>query len=150
MLGNEIARIISQGILTILGALVSYGVAVGVNYIKKKREILIKQIGINEHSENCKIAQNLYYVVEQQFKFIPQAGEQKRKEFDKLLVEKIPGITQEELDNFREAICGMINSEARNSQILAPPFDGTKDIADVVDINKMQENVIISQNKVSQ
>ncbi|OAA91281.1 hypothetical protein [Clostridium ljungdahlii] len=136
MLGNEVANIISSGVLSILGALASYGVAVGVTYLKKKREALIKQIGVDQYNKDYKIAQDIYYIVEQQFKFIPQAGEQKKKAFDKLLVEKIPGISQEELDHFRETICGKINSEFKDSKLLAPAFDESKDVSDVMDVNK--------------
>ncbi len=139
MLGNEVASIISQGVLSILGALASYGVTVAITYLKKKKEALIKQIGVNQYNEDYTIAQDIYYIVEQQFKFIPQAGEEKRKKFDDLLVEKVPGISQEELDHFRETICGKINSEIKDSQMLAPAFDESKDIADVKEINKVQE-----------
>lgn len=135
MLGNEVANIISSGVLSVLGALASYGVTVGVTYLKKKRESLINQMGVDQYNKNYKIAQDIYYIVEQQFKFIPQAGEQKRGAFDKLLVEKIPGISQEELNHFRETICGKINSAVKDSKLLAPVFDESKDIADVKDIN---------------
>ncbi|WP_411680409.1 hypothetical protein [Clostridium thailandense] len=138
MLGNEAVNIIAQGVLSVLGALASYGVTVGIAYLKKKKEALIKQIGANQYNDDYKIAQDIYYIVEQQFKFIPQAGEQKMKEFDKLLTEKIPGISQNDLDHFRETICGKVNLEVKASQILAPAFDSTKDIADVQDINKIQ------------
>ncbi|ADK16155.1 hypothetical protein [Clostridium ljungdahlii] len=147
MLGNEVANIISSGVLSILGALASYGVAVGVTYLKKKREALIKKIGVDQYNEDYKIAQDIYYIVEQQFKFIPQAGEQKKNKFDKLLVEKIPGISQEELDHFRETICGKINSEVVASKILTPAFDQSKDVADVVGATKLQqENMTITQS----
>lgn len=132
MIGNELTNIIASGVLSVLGALASYGVTVGVAYLKKKKEALISQIGIDKYNEKYKIAQDLYYIAEQKFKFIPQAGEQKRKEFDKLLVEKIPGISQEELDHFREAICGKINAGVISSGILAPAFNPSTDSADVV------------------
>ncbi len=148
MSGNEVLSIISQGVLSILGALASYGVTVGIAYLKKKKEAVIKQIGVNQYNEDYKMAQNIYYILEQQFKFIPKAGEQKKKEFNKMLVEKIPGISQEELNHFRETICGKINSEIKDSQILAPAFDETKDIADVRDINNIQNN--ITNNAVTQ
>ncbi|WP_217301976.1 hypothetical protein [Clostridium sp. 001] len=144
MLGNEAANIISSGVLSVLGALASYGVAVGVTYLKKKREALIKQLGADQYNEDYKMAQDIYYIVEQQFKFIPQAGEQKKKKFDKLLVEKIPGISQEELDHFRETICGKINSEVVAGKILTPAFIEGKDLADVAEINKKSDSVSIN------
>ena len=132
MLGKELANIITSGILSILGALASYGVTVGIAYLKKKKESLVKQIEIDQYNKDYKIAQDIFYIAEQQFKFIPAAGEQKRKEFDKLLVEKIPGISQEELNHFREAICGKINTEVKDANILAPAFNPNMDSADVV------------------
>lgn len=132
MLGNQLANIIASGVLSILGALASYGVTVGVAYLKKKKEALITQLGIDKYNKKYKLAQDVYYFIEQKFKFIPQAGEQKRKEFDKLLVKKIPGISQEELDHFREAICGKINTEVKEAQLLAPAFNSSTDSADVV------------------
>lgn len=128
---ENIANIITSGILSILGALLSCAVAVGINYIKNKRDALIKQIGADQYNANYEIAKNIYYAVEQQFKFIPDAGKQKANEFDKKLLEKIPGITQEDIDHFREAICGKVNSEVKNSDILAPAYNGKKDEADV-------------------
>ncbi|WP_373845058.1 hypothetical protein [Clostridium sp.] len=132
MIGNELTNIIASGVLSVLGALASYGVTVGVAYLKKKKEALISQIGVDAYNKKYKLAQDVYYFIEQKFKFIPQAGEQKRKEFDKLLVEKIPGISQEELDHFREAICGKINAGVISSGILAPAFNPSTDSADVV------------------
>lgn len=131
MIGNEVANIITSGVLSVLGTLASYSVTVGVNYLKKKRESLIQQIGVDAYNKKYKVAEDLYYLVEQDFRFIPDAGEQKAEQFNKLLAEKVPGITQKELDHFREAICGKVNSEVKESKILAPAFDSTEDTADV-------------------
>lgn len=140
MIGNEVANIIASGVLSVLGALASYGVTVGVNYLKKKRESLIQQIGVDAYNKKYKVAEDLYYLVEQNFKFIPDAGNQKREEFDKLIVEKIPGITKDEINHFRETICGKVNAEVKNSGVLAPAFDKSKDDADIVDMNNKEQN----------
>ncbi len=65
-----------------------------------------------------------------------------RKAFDKLIVEKIQGISQEELDHFRETICGKINSEVKSANILAPVFDENKDTSDVINTTKPQEGTV--------
>lgn len=132
---ENIINIIAQGILSIIGALASYFIAIGVAYLKKKKDILINQIGVDKYNKNYKLAQDVYYAVEQQFKFSSEAGLKKAEEFDKLLLKKIPGISQEELDHFREAICGKINTEIKQSQILAPAFNSETDIADVTKQN---------------
>ena len=128
---ENVTSTIAQGVLSIAGALASYFIAVGVTYLKKKREALINQLGVEQYNKDYKLAQDIYYGVEQQFKFIPHAGKQKAAEFDKLLTEKVHGITQEELDHFREAIVGKVNTEVKSSNILAPAFVDGKDVADV-------------------
>ncbi|MEY8764808.1 MULTISPECIES: hypothetical protein [Clostridium] len=129
---ENVTSIIAQGVLSIVGALASYFITIGVTYLKKKREALIGQIGVDQYNKDYRIAQDIFYVVEQQFRFIPQAGKQKADAFNKLLTEKVPGISQEELDHFREAIVGKANVEVKNSGILAPAFAEGKDVADVV------------------
>lgn len=131
MSGNEALSIILQGVLSILGTLASYGVTLGIAYLKKKKEALIKQMGIEQYNSNYNIGKGIYFAIEQQFKFIPLAGEQKRKAFDTMLLEKIPELKQEDLDHFRESIVGEINSQVNKSNILAPTFDINKDEADV-------------------
>jgi hypothetical protein len=129
---ETITSTIAQGVLSIVGALASYFIAVGVTYLKKKRESLINQLGVDQYNKDYKLAQDIYYIAEQQFKFIPQAGKQKADAFNKLLLEKIPGISLEEIDHFREAIVGKVNAEIKSSNILAPAFVDGKDVADVV------------------
>jgi hypothetical protein len=133
-MGNQLITIILNGVLSILGALASYAVTVGIAYLKKKKESLVKQIGVEQYNKCYNIAKDVYYIVEQQFKFIPQAGEQKKKEFDNLLIKKIPGISQEEINHFREAICGKINTELKDSKLAAPVFNSETDSADAQNI----------------
>lgn len=138
MVSNEIANIITSGVLSVLGALASYGVTVAVKYVNKKKQALIKQMGNDKYNANYTIAKNIYYEVEQQFKYVPDAGKQKADEFDKLLIKRIPKLSQDDLTHFKESICGKINSEIKNSGVLAPAFDESKDNSDVVDINKTE------------
>lgn len=129
---NQVMSIFVQAVLAILGVLVSYLTTVAVSYLVKKKEAIIKQIGVDQYNATYNIAKGIYFAVEQQFKFIPAAGEQKRKNFDTMLLEKVPTLKQEDLDHFRESIVGEINSQVNKSNILAPAFDSTKDEADVI------------------
>lgn len=138
---NGVMNIAVQAVLSILGVVATYLVAVVVSYVSKKREALIKQMGTEEYNTTYNIAKSIYYAVEQQFKLIPAAGEQKRKEFDNLLLEKIPTLTQAELDHFREAICGEINSKVKAAKLLekAPAIDTKTEIADPVEESKEEK-----------
>lgn len=117
---NQVMSIFVQAILSILGVLVSYLTTIAVAYLNKKKEALIKQMGVNEYNANYNIAKSIYFAVEQQFKSNPQAGDQKAEEFNKLILSKIPGLTQEEIDHFREAIVGEINSQLNKTKLLEP------------------------------
>jgi hypothetical protein len=133
---DEILKIIINGVITILGALGSYGITVIVTYLKKKKEALIQQIGDEKYNANYKIAKEIYYIVEEKFRFLTSTSEEKIKEFDKLLLEKIPQLEQKDLDHLRQTICGEINDEVKKSQILAPAFDDKIDIADIIEIKQ--------------
>ena len=135
---NGVLNIVVQAIFSVLGVIVAYLTAVAISYFKKKREALIKQMGADKYNSTYNIAKNVYFSVEQLFKFIPAAGEQKRKMFDSELIKKIPTLTQEELNHFREAIVGEINNQIKQSQILQPAeiYDPQKEIVDPVQTNK--------------
>ncbi|GAA0723365.1 hypothetical protein GCM10008905_15910 [Clostridium malenominatum] len=131
-LQNNIMDILIQGILSILGVLLSYLITMLVSYLTKKKEILIKQMGAQQYNTTYNIAKSIFYAVEQQFKFIPQAGEEKKKLFDELLLKQIPQLSKEELEHFREAIVGEINIQLKDSKLFdpAPLFNNLKDEGD--------------------
>jgi hypothetical protein len=131
---NGVLNIMVQAILSILGVVATYLITVAVSYFKKKREALIKQIGADEYNSTYNIAKSIYFSIEQIFKFIPAAAEQKRKMFDSELIKKVPTLTQEELDHFREAVVGEVNSQIKQSQILQPTegYNPQKEIADPI------------------
>lgn len=129
---NGVLSIIVQAILTILGAVSTYLITVVISYFKKKRDSQILQNGVDQYNNTYNIAKGVYYAVEQVFKFIPAAAELKRKAFDSQLIKKVPTLTQEELDHFREAVVGEVNFQIKQSQILAPAalYNPQKEIAD--------------------
>lgn len=135
---NGVLNIVVQAILSILGVIAAYLIAVATSYFKKKREALINQMGIDQYNATYNIAKSIYFSTEQLFKFIPAAAEQKRKIFNSELIKKVPTLTQEELDHFREAVIGEVNSQIKQSQILQPAeaYNPQKEIADPVQTNQ--------------
>ncbi|WP_411680479.1 hypothetical protein [Clostridium thailandense] len=117
---NQVMSIFVQAVLSILGVLVSYLTTVAVSYLNQKKEALIKQMGAEQYNATYNIAKGIYFAVEQQFKLSSQSGKQKAEEFNKLLLSKIPGLTQEEIDHFREAIVGEINSQLNKTNLIDP------------------------------
>lgn len=131
-LSNGIMEIVVQAILSILGVLATYLTAIAIAYFKKKKEELVSKIGVEQYNATYNIAKSIYYAVEQQFRFIPQAGSQKKEMFDDMLLKKIPQLKQQDLDYFREAIVGEINKQLEQSKIFEsiPLFNPEEDEAD--------------------
>lgn len=124
---NGVVDIVIKSILSILGLTITYLITIGVDYLNKKREEVIEKIGMEQYNKTYNIAKSIYFEVEQQFKFIPQSAEEKRKLFDEMLIKKIPNLKEEDLNHFREAIVGEINSQIKSSNLLkSVPIDNSK------------------------
>jgi hypothetical protein len=48
-----------------------------------------------------------------------------------ILLSKITGLAQDEIDHFREAICGETNNQLKSTNLLAPAYNPSIDKADV-------------------
>ncbi|WP_034868567.1 hypothetical protein [Clostridium lundense] len=115
---NGVVDIVIKSILSILGLTITYLITISVDYLNKKREELIEKIGLEQYNKTYNIAKSIYFAVEQQFKFIPESAEEKRKLFDEMLIKKIPNLKEEDLNHFREAIVGEINSQIKSLNLL--------------------------------
>jgi hypothetical protein len=63
---------------------------------------------------------DIYNRVEQEFKGKIGVSEDKLKTFDKYIAEKIPGISQEDIQHFRESITGDANKKLIESGVVKP------------------------------
>ncbi len=117
---NQVISVFVQAVLVILGALVSYLTTVAVSYLTKKKEALIKQMGADQYNINYNIAKSIFFAVEQQFKSMPKSGQQKADMFNNMLFNKVPGLTQDEIDHFREAVVGEVNLQLNKTGLLDP------------------------------
>ena len=119
-MSNEIVQIITDALTNILGVVIIYLSTVVVQYFKQKRQALIKQMGNDQYNMYYNIAKSVFYAVEQEYRFMPKSGKEKAERFNSLLMEKIPTLKQEDLDHFREAIVGEINTQIKQSNLLEP------------------------------
>lgn len=110
---QKLIEAIITGLTTILVALAGYLTAKAKVYIDAKTSLLEKQLGEEKTAAIKVIAQEIYYIVEQQYKNVPDMANAKRLLFDQMLLQRIPGLTQGELDHLRESICGAVNTELK-------------------------------------
>lgn len=121
---------------------------IGIEFLKARKDKLVQQLGIDKYYSQRQLAVDIYNRVEQEFKGQIGVSEEKLKAFDKYLLEKIPGISQEYIQHFREAITGDANSKLLESGIIKPA-DTQKSAAlqqaQVQAIQLTQENAALKQ-----
>lgn len=83
-----------------------------VSYIDKKKESIEQQLNLDKHREVIEIGKEIWNIVEEKFRITESIEEfigSKANEFDKLLGEKFPLLTMEQVEEIRQAIAGEIN-----------------------------------------
>lgn len=110
-----ISQIVPILIACIVGILAVIIKAIGnaiIAFIKVKQEEVIKRIGQAKYAEEIGIAHDIWLIVEEHFrinKTIENVTSEKIILFDKLLLEKIPYLTQKDIDFLRQTIAGEFN-----------------------------------------
>lgn len=119
---NEIVSnttpIIIAAIFAVITAIVKGVSDVTVEYIKTKKEQLITKIGADNYNNYREIAFDVYYRVEQEFKGKTNVAQDKLNAFNGYLLAKIPGLTKEQLNHFRESVVGTVNNMIEEKGIL--------------------------------
>lgn len=105
---DAIVPVFVDAIITMLVVIVPLVAKIVIKYIKTKLVQIENTVGEQNYNALKLLAEDVYFLVEQ--KYITGLITDKKEEFDRLLLEKVPTLTQEEIDSTREAICGKINS----------------------------------------
>lgn len=109
---NQILPIVDTSVVAILAVIIKQvGNSIIDFFIQKKSEISQK-IKINEHQEEINTAREVWDIVEEKFRITENATElltSKADEFDKVLMERIPGLSKENLEFLRQTIAGEVN-----------------------------------------
>lgn len=109
---NQIIPIIITAIVGILVALIkAIGDAV-VSLIEVKKKEVIAKIGIDKYNSEKKLALDIFNIVEEHFRLSETVGNvmnEKIEMFDKLIKEKIPSITNDQIITLRQSIAGEVN-----------------------------------------
>lgn len=113
----------SEGIaITAILAILSY-VAKGagqiaIEFLKAKKQAVIAAIGKDQYNFYRGIALDVYNRVEEEFRGQVDVSMLKIQAFDKYLLARIPGLTQEQIEHFRQSVVGDINNVVKGSTIL--------------------------------
>lgn len=112
LLIGQIAPIAATVIVSILVAIIKkIGDAIIELLITKKKEVELRLISTG-HEKELNTAKEVWHIIEEKFRITENAESllgSKADEFDKLLLSKIPGLTQYDLDYLRQAVAGEVN-----------------------------------------
>ncbi|MFW2501755.1 cobalt ABC transporter permease [Clostridium diolis] len=109
---NQILPIVDTSVVAILAVIIKQvGNSIIDFFIQKKSEISQK-IKINEHQEEINTAREVWNIVEEKFRITENATElltSKADEFEKVLMQRIPELSKENLEFLRQTIAGEVN-----------------------------------------
>ena len=120
MIINTILNQITPDVLTALGVavagfLVTIIKKVGdksIDYLESHRTLIEQNLQISKHQELLQTAKEIWNIVEEEFRItdnIKDLAKSKGDEFNKLLLAKVPGLTQNEITEIRQTLAGEIN-----------------------------------------
>lgn len=103
---------LALGIVTVFVAIIKSVGDITIQYIAKKKEMVEQKLKLDKHEEEIKTAQQVWNIVEEKYRItdnIKSLVKRKEDDFDKLLLEKIPYLTEEEVKMLRQSIAGEVN-----------------------------------------
>lgn len=109
---DPILGAIALGITGVLVAIIKSVGDVIIEYIAKKKEVVEQRLQLDKHVEEVETAKQVWNIVEEKYRItdnITNLAKSKADMFDKLLLEKIPYLTEEEVKELRQALAGEIN-----------------------------------------
>lgn len=113
LLINQLAPIAATAVVAILVAVIKTVGDVVIVVLAKKKEEIEQKIKASGHEEELNTAKEVWNIIEEKFRITENAEtllSSKADEFNKLLLQKIPGLSQENIDDLRQAIAGEFNA----------------------------------------
>ena len=112
LLISQIAPIVATAIVTILVATIKQVGKVAIELLVTKKKESEQKIKVSGHEAELNAAKEVWNIIEEKFRITENATQilsSKADEFDKLLLQRIPGLSVQNLDDLRQAIAGEYN-----------------------------------------
>ncbi|WP_415341534.1 cobalt ABC transporter permease [Clostridium perfringens] len=134
---NQIGPVVIAAVVGIIAVIIKSVGDVVIQLINKKKEEVEQQLELNKHEKEIRVAKEIWNIVEENFRLkdkIEELAKSKADEFDKLLLEKIPYLTKNEVNDIRQSIAGEINK--------------SKAMLNTDDLRKQANDVVTENNKL--
>jgi len=128
---NAVVPVAVTALIAVLVAIIKALGDAGVQFIQRKKDALEVKIGADAYNQNLTFAKAAWAIVDEKFRITPtleKTVEAKQKEFTAQLEKLIPGITDDEIEQLRQAVAGEVNKgraaitaqTATGSKVTAP------------------------------
>jgi hypothetical protein len=112
LLINQVAPVAATAVVAILVAIIKSVGDVAIDVLKKKKEEIEQKIKASGHESELKQAKEVWDIIEEKFRITENSKQvlgSKADMFNQLLLERIPGLTQQNIIDLRQAIAGEFN-----------------------------------------
>jgi hypothetical protein len=109
---SQVAPILATAIVAILVRVIYKIAPIVIQLLLKLKDEAEQRIIASGHMQDLQTAKEVWDIIEEKFRITENAKEvldTKANEFDKLLLQRIPGLTQNNIDDLRQAIAGEVN-----------------------------------------
>ncbi|TBX08256.1 cobalt ABC transporter permease [Clostridium perfringens] len=109
---DPILSAVGVALATVLVAIIKSVGNEAVEYLKAKKKVADQKIKESKYNELFEVGKNIWNMVEEKYRItdnIENLAKSKADMFDKMLLEKFPHLTKEELIEVRQAIAGEVN-----------------------------------------
>jgi hypothetical protein len=109
---SQVAPILATAIVAILVRAIYKIAPIVIQLLLKLKDEVEQRIIASGHMQDLQTAKEVWNIIEEKFRITENAKEvldTKANEFDRLLLQRIPGLTQNNLDDLRQAIAGEVN-----------------------------------------
>ncbi len=113
LLISQIAPIGATAITAILVVIIKTIGGAVIEVLAKKKEQIEQAIKSSGHEQDLQTAKEVWNIIEEKFRITENAEtilSSKADEFNNLLLQKIPGLSQQNLDGLRQSIAGEVNA----------------------------------------
>ena len=107
---DELLQVVISSVVTIAGVAIGVGVKLLVAYLKQLEAESIARMGEKEYEANKKFALDIVKIVEERFRLGELTGS-KIDEFEKILLDKVPYLEKEQLEELRHIAVSTFNIE---------------------------------------
>lgn len=110
---NQIIPLLITCIIGVLAVVIKGVGDVAIKFILAKRDETIEKIGRIEYEKRLATALDIWGIVDEHFRInnlIEHTIDDKTNLFNEMLLDRIPSLTQADLDYLRQTIAGQINS----------------------------------------